>query len=458
MECGHCRRIAWTDLHGELDRVPEKLRNALDRVLLKGGKKQVFHVRYPYGQLIVDKGQFLPPCGADACSSCRSLIDETRYSQVPLALLLRNATEVFIDYPRDDVYDFRFAPLRLIPEGELLGVFEVLDALIGTPSCRPSWSVSSGARSVWVLAALGNTNLTKELSKPVNPNATETARKVKITWDSDEEPHWKLIQTCAAAHGTHWYTDLIVFPGGLLESSEGSNDLLNEMLIIGWKYSGALRQSSIEDTTIRDVVTRTMRKITLPGGEMHHYAAMRHFLNVMTGSMPAYRSCYLVDQPAGPFLEFCDLLKTALLKIRRTKKDDDEDRYRPIVMQPYHLKRGEAGFYSCRCPSLPGPRPPRPERFLDLPEAYRDVVKMFKGEYSNWINLRSMTLLSLPAGQKDLPDEIMPVNSLAGTDFFRDALPNGISGSVYLKSPFLMSCIRLTGHGHPTTLAVSGSA
>ena len=327
MECGRCHLIDWADLQGKLDRVPDKLRDALDKTFSKR-KQRIFRVRYPYGTLIIDHGRFVPPCKGDLCSNCRLLVEETGYSQIPLALLLKNPAEVFIDYSQSRRYDFRFAPLRLIPEGDLLGTFEVLDALIGTRSPRPGWSVTSGARSVWVLAPLGNDSLIKVISGLVSNKA---GRQVKLTWDKtwdknkkvEQQPHWRFIQACMAEVG-QWSTELIVFPGGTLTSSDRASDLLNEMLTMAWKYSAALRQSSIEDTTIRDVVASK----NLPGGEMHHYAAMRHFLNIMTGAMPAYRSSNLVHDQAGPFLEFCDLLVEALKKINGPLS------YRPIVMQP----------------------------------------------------------------------------------------------------------------------------
>jgi hypothetical protein len=478
MECGRCQLVDWADLQGQLNRVPDKLRSALDKVFSKRRKQRVFHVRYPYGQLIIDKGRFVPPCGVDLCQTCRLLAEETQYSQIPLALLLKNPVEVFNEYFHEPRYDFRFAPIRLIPEGELLGVFEVLDALMAIPSPRPGWSVSSGARSVWVLAPLGSSDLPTELASVISE---QTRRKVRINWRAEKiledetetnrasgnprfvkQPHWSLIQECAAHTALvgqdqdekPWFTELIVFPGGMLTSSDRSSELFTEMLTIGWKYSAALRQASIEDTAIRSAVTRTA--IELPGGPMHHIAAMRHFWNVMTGTMPAYKSCHVIEEPAGPFRQFCKHLEKALGAIHPRGKNSDADgklsSYRPIVMQPHHLKHGEAGFYSCRCPSIPGPEPPKPERFLDLPQAYRDVIRNFRGEYSKSMNLHTMTLFSMPAHDKkgpiDLPDDITPIHNIELRDFFREPLPKGGSGAVFLKSPFLMSCIRLTGQSH----------
>jgi hypothetical protein len=315
-------------------------------------------------------------------------MEDVQYSHIPLALLIEKQVEVFIDYPSDE-NGFRFAPLRVINPGELFGVFEVLDHLIGTPAIKPSWSVSSGSRSVWIVAPLGNMDQTDELSNLAGAD---------VNWDAEDDPQWKLIQQCALAQKDEWHTEVVVFPRALFESIDRSSRFFSELLSTGWKQSSTLRHSSLDNTDLREAVNRAMRKSALPGGEMHHYNAVRHFLNIITSAMPAYQSCHVIDQPAGPFTPFCDLLKKALLEMDRSRK------YHPLVMQPRHLAAGEAGFYSCRCPSLPGSRPERPDTYLRLTEAYRDVINSIKGDYTALINNRTISLFASPAGpSKSLP-------------------------------------------------------
>ncbi len=189
-----------------------------------------------------------------------------------------------------------------------------------------------------------------------------------------------------------------------------------------------------------------MKRVALPGGEMHHYNAMVHFTHVISGAIPAYRSSYTVTLPSGPFPSFSSLLQKALLQLDRSRP------YLPIVMQPYHLKEGESGFYSCRCPSLPGARPDKPETYLSLIEGYRDVISSFKGDVAETLNFKSLTLFSPapppPRNPDDvprtLPRGVTPVENLALGDFLEGPSGRELSATIYLKSPFLVSCIRLT--------------
>jgi hypothetical protein len=368
-------------------------------------------------------------------------MEDVQYSHIPLALLLRKQVEVFIEYPRDE-NGFRFAPLRVINEGEIFGVFEVLDHLIGTPAIKPGWSVSSGSRSVWIVAPLGNMDLTNVLSNLAGAD---------VNWDAEDEPQWKLIQQCAMAQKADWQTEVIVFPKALFQSVDRSSDFFRELLSVGWKQSSTLRHSSLDDTDLREAVNRAMRKSALPGGEMHHYSAVRHFLNIINGAAPAYQSSQVVDQPAGPFAAFCALLRKALSEMDRSRK------YHPLIMQPRHLTAGEAGFYSCRCPSLPALRLDRPDTYLRLTEAYRDVINSIKGDYSRLVNNRTISLFASPAGpSKSLPRGIVSVDTLQLADFFKQPPKEDLASTVYLKSPFLVSCMRLTsGIGEPKSASTA---
>lgn len=445
MGCGRCRRIEGTELQGALADVPDNLRAALDEVLTPKKKAYLYRVQYPYGQLIVDKGTFTPPCGGDACSDCKALVVDSQYGHIPLALLLENPVEVFIDYPAEidsssGSKSFRFAPLRLIPPGELFGVFEALDALISSPSLKPSWSVSSGSRSVWILAPLEDNRLTKHLSSEI---ANETKSKPFIAWEPDEHAHWQLIQECSTVPQSEWNTDILIFPGDLVRSLKKTTRLFNELLSIGWRQSATLRHSSIEHPSIRDGVARVMKRISLPSGEMHHYNAVLHFMNVLNGERPAYKSCHTLGKPAGPFIPFCGLLQKALLRMGRGRQ------YQPIVMQPHHLGKGESGLYSCRCPSLPGARQEKPQTYLSLIEGYRDVINSLRGDVAGIVNSRTVTLYSPPLGPtKDLPRGIAPLDSVPLEDFIESNGTNAqLSQHVFLKSQFLVSCMRLTRAG-----------
>jgi len=105
----------------------------------------------------------------------------------------------------------------------------------------------------------------------------------------------KLIQECALAQKSN---------GSRLDRVSRRSNRIIEPIERAFQRNAADRlevlwrspQSSIEDTSIRDAVAERC------GGHVTwrrdaHYTAMRHFLNVITGTMPAYRSCHIVKEP-----------------------------------------------------------------------------------------------------------------------------------------------------------------
>src|SRR5215204_5555246 len=129
------KRVLWTEIRPALleQGAAPTLVRAVDHLLATAMRDEplsVFVARYPYGELIVDRGEFRPPCarghgqGQTSCAACRELLKEVQYSAIPLSLPMDKPVEVFLDL-KWDPKEPRMAPLRLIRPGEPFGVFEV---------------------------------------------------------------------------------------------------------------------------------------------------------------------------------------------------------------------------------------------------------------------------------------------------------------------------------------------
>jgi len=134
----------------------------------------------------VNRGTFETPCADPACATCSALRADCSYSHIPLAVVLGRSVEVFLDAPTsmDAAGDAAGAvPLRVLSEGDLFGVFETLHSLLGEGEARPPWSVSSGSRSIWIIAPLGDRRITEALTARcgchVDWSRTEPFRKVE---------------------------------------------------------------------------------------------------------------------------------------------------------------------------------------------------------------------------------------------------------------------------------------
>lgn len=353
-DCSKTKRIPWEEARRILKSLPikEEILTSLDRIIKRTTRREVFELDYQYGDLIVDDGRFVAPCGNSECDSCKELLKSTSYSFIPLSFIATESLEIFIHYYQNGE---RSAPLRIMKAGEVFGVFEVLDSILGVKASKPSWSFSAGSRSIHVIAPLGNRNVPEWIRMIVDR---------QITWTKDR-PEWLLVKEST---GPNWTTKIIVLPKEVVEVVKEikTTDRLFEFLLeTGWVQSSSLRNFVTDEATLREVLGSAISKERAPLGELYHYATLQHLLSLSKGTVPSFVSSRTLTEPSGPFGEFCRILSSAL---------KEEFEYEPIVMQPFHIDAGSRGFYSLRCPSMPGPNPADVNTYASVVSSFRNVL------------------------------------------------------------------------------------
>ena len=110
---------------------------------------------------------------ADIPVEIKQLLD---YSPIPLFMILEKSCEVFVQASN------RVIPLISFFPGELLGLFESLDFLTNTPS-SPIWSVSAGARSLFMLPKIAETQGINKLRKFYKLPTTLPLKEFEDQWE-----------------------------------------------------------------------------------------------------------------------------------------------------------------------------------------------------------------------------------------------------------------------------------
>jgi hypothetical protein len=410
------RKVTWTEVKAVVAAQNSELARAIDGLFssarMKDRDKDLYVAEYRYGDLIVEKGDFRPPCyrshpdRQEWCAICKQLISAVQYSAIPLGLSLEHAAEVFLDTEWDPE-EPRLAPLRLITPGEPFGVFEVLDTLLGTPFPKPPWSVSAGARSVWILAPLGQKPLPGELAKIVNK---------RIRYAKEIRP----CDLIAASVGDEWRAHILLFPDSLMSDLPLSDPLFRVLLKIGWKQSSAVRHALFR-------IPRDLMANTSPSGgplpDIYRVATVRHLIDAAKGEVPVFAPA--TGTQSGPFVSFQEALRKALGQL--------DSPYVPVVMQPTHLTDvGDVGYYSFRCPTVVGVKRPYVKNYGDVPLYIReDLMAQKCGDVIDQTN----TKFFAQRGKED----VFSAEDLPLSDFYNgDSAPK-----LYLKSPFLISGVRL---------------
>ena len=430
MACANCASQDWGSLKLRLRALSPELCQAVDELAAQNPGSRFFVARYRYGDLIVDSGTFRSPCDG-RCAECTELHNATRRSTIPLGIVLDNSIEVFQDYPEED-FGHRFAPLALIGAGDVFGVFETLDNCLRAVESRPEWSVSAGSRSASVVGPIRSEPLARKLAAAVNH---------RIDWRYKSDPHWLLIRE--VAKDVDWTTTIMVFPDAITRKIDLNGRLFHLLLETGWKQSRGLRGAGMDGSDAWRAVEFARQGFNRISSELHLYATLRHWVNILNGATPAYQSAARCKSEAGPFRQFCARLSPVLRQISK------DFLYQPAVLQPMHLGPGESGFYSLRRPSVPAPMAEEPEKMLQLTACYREMVRQLKGSYGKILNLQTATFYAaepnITMGKPDVfPTGVMKTSQLALSDFYNETAKDAsVRSLLYLRTPFLSSCVRL---------------
>lgn len=196
------QEVLWYDVRDEVNKINSSLANICD-MITPDRKFPLYRIKYSYGAKIVDNGCFnLPLLNGQIVhlNDARvpdNLKEQLSYCHIPLSLILSNDVEVFIDTKN------RTIPLNFFKAGELFGVFESVATLVGT-TLQPRWSVTAGARSVFMLPKIsdkvGHGRLKKELG--ISCEAPNNLRE-----------QWHVFTQIANSGNMqdNWYNEILVF-------------------------------------------------------------------------------------------------------------------------------------------------------------------------------------------------------------------------------------------------------
>lgn len=146
----------WADFRQDVEKVNPELFAIIEKIS-PGNQYKLFEATYFYGEKITDLGTIcLPsknhptPLRLDDPRLPNAYRDQLGYCPTPLILQLTRGSEVFVDTGE------RIIPFNIFTPGDLYGLFETMMPLTGCP-VSPCWSVTAGARSVFLAAKVTDT-------------------------------------------------------------------------------------------------------------------------------------------------------------------------------------------------------------------------------------------------------------------------------------------------------------
>lgn len=352
-------RLTWESAHNRVETVNPKLAELLTRKSRRLTKKQkcLFSARYPYGSMLVRKGHFCLPDSTPHDATRAECESSVGYSRIPLALVINNCVEVYVERHFNplnlEAGEHRstiVVPLRILKKGELFGVFEVVDVLtFPPPSPSVPWEVSSGARTVHLLAPFAD----EKKIDAINVELGTSLSKNDIKEDS-----WRLLRSVASRTSPQWHAEVLLFPKQWIMGDDVDSRCFREHLYrLAWEQSINLRDAGVAESQVSEVILSLRNTIRNLGqiALLHIPPNLRHLVAIGMGTAIAFEPLAphlkLKRYELGPFGECQEFLLN-----HKYKGETKSFQSCPVILQPCHLRNsGDVGYYSISRPSLFGP-------------------------------------------------------------------------------------------------------
>lgn len=209
----------------------------------------MFLVRYPFGEELVEDGQFRLPC---QCGKCKQLVETlTRQSPIPLGLVLENRVEVLIR----DKRSYTTEPLRILSPGQIYGAFEIADLMSGGCRARPQWTVVAGTRSAIPLWPRTNKYINRALGLPERSGGGKGPDEAE-RWRNE---FWPRLRTQVREVGQGWSADVLYIHTDWKALLPG-DELRAYVFEIAWSQSRELRERGAE-VEFRDATVSTILRV-----------------------------------------------------------------------------------------------------------------------------------------------------------------------------------------------------
>ena len=233
--------VSWDAIRETVLSKNPDLAKAIDPLNTK--KMPFYKARYRYGCEIVDKGTFYLPCKNGRLVSINdktvpdTLRNKVNYSSIPLCLVLSRSNEVYVETSE------RVIPLNYFLPGDLFGVFESMNFMTGNNSQTALWSVSSGARSTFLLPRISDTIGHNKMRKKLGLVA-----KAPTSLFEHQKVFTQIVSRYNqdTAEDALWENEILILPKDLFSSTKSDTlELYKFMISICWQQS-QLFQDSIE--------------------------------------------------------------------------------------------------------------------------------------------------------------------------------------------------------------------
>ena len=329
---GSLKICEWKDVNKELVTVNPQLSKLIDN-LNPPSHFKLLRVPYPFGATVMDSQQLYAVDAHFNEVLLNDLLPKTLADQaVPLMISLNKASEISLETCE------RRMPFHLIAQGEVLYSPDFFNQN-ETLGFNLPWKISSGARSIFMLPKVTDTNGHRRLY---------TQFRVQMQPPQSLWQHHKIFSQIAKAssgEGDDWCSEMIIFTRPWFDEKNNSVDwqiFKNYLLQSNHPMRAYYRQQTIFKLFWSMLMPRLASRYT----KLRPYLVdtVNHLLSIASGTIPGFQAAGSSEMMAP-----IKRLERAYTEVYGLKE------YLPIIMQPTYINANDKKmpcYYSLTLPTV----------------------------------------------------------------------------------------------------------
>lgn len=428
MKNEYYQEVKWSAVRDGVIKVNPELARAID-TLDPPEHFTLAKVRYPFGQKILDQGQFILP---DKNGLYRPLSDKTMrplqklfdYAHtIPMGIVMKNKCELYLKFNE------RILPFSTMKPGKIAALWNVLD-LQQSAHTGKIWNITAGARSILFLSKISNNTKFIKL---------KNAFQLKCSKPNHLYDQWNILKEIAdnPQFPEPWEVEILFFSKvWLTEQKSEKWKLFHHFLVDqAWKNTAFTRNQTVLNIVVSEcLATKNLKP------SPYLIDTVKHLLGIIQSFYPAFQ---LADEneSAGPIKTWQTIFK-----------DIYEIDYSPLMLHMGYEQYSR--FYSLNYPT----------QLSFLPKAknasshHHDLAELqhIMDKFIDFIKEDSLNLSHTPLYRKTVQSEFIYYHNSSEQNHFQQPGSLLKTDSAFIKqynkfstlpfcesSPFFRGCIKI---------------
>lgn len=361
--------LTWQEVRDTVKNASKELADIIDDIS-PGKEFTIFKILYPFGTKILEGKTFFIPTSSNSTAPIsnpeidQNIKNKLSYNILPLGLITKNNVELFFDIHR------KIFSLALLGKGKELGIWEHF-------GWNDQYSITSGARSLYMLPKISETLSHKQLKKKFGI----TDSPPKHLYD-----HWQVFSQISksSTFPITWFCEILFLSSRWIEQIKKDNAWARLALYLaekGWQYSNFGRKKASLDI-LWEIFVKSLSNKELKF-DPYVIDTLKHLIFICTNSIPAIAPS-TGDDTTGPL--------KAIQTIYQDHRGYGLEEYTATIMHPqyFSVNNAEPVYYSLQLPTLLEslPRTKKLTSVIDHVRELSDLITCFLVDHSDiWSNI-----------------------------------------------------------------------